>query len=361
MGNNADMTWRNRRICDLFGIDHPILLAPMAGSTTPALVAAVSNAGGLGGHGCGVMAPEKLRDDIDAIRAATNRAFQVNFFVHDAPDPTGDAGPAMRAKLAAYYEAAGLGDLPAITDPWPRFDEAALDVVLETRPAVVSFHFGLPDEAAMTRIKDAGMAVISSATTVDEAVMLEKRGVDAVIAQGFEAGGHRGTFLGRVDSGTVGTMALVPQVVDAVDVPVIAAGGIADGRGIAAALMLGAAGVQIGTAFLTSPEAATNDLHRAELLGPRARRTMVTHTVSGRPARGMRNRLLDETETIQDQAAAFPMQASLTGPLRGAGNPEFMALWAGQAAPLNRALPAADLVAALVEETARALDGTPRP
>jgi nitronate monooxygenase len=230
--------------------------------------------------------------------------------------------------------------------------------VLDTRPAVVSFHFGLPGDATMSRLKDAGLAVVSSATTVDEAIELERRGVDAVIAQGFEAGGHRGTFLGPVDSGTVGTMALVPQVVDAIDLPVIAAGGIADGRGIAAALTLGAAGVQIGTAFLTSPEAATNDLHRAELLGPRARRTMVTHTVSGRPARGMRNRLLDETEAIQGEAAPFPMQASLTGPLRGAGNPEFMALWAGQAAPMNRALPAADLVAVLVEETERALART---
>jgi len=351
------MEWPRREICDLFGIEHPILLAPMAGSTTPALVAAVSNAGALGGHGCGVMAPDKVREDIAAIRAATNRGFQVNFFCHDLPDPEGDAGPAMRAALAGYYKEAGLGDLPSITNPWPRFDEEVLEIVLDARPAVVSFHFGLPDEAAVARIKDAGMRVLSSATTVDEAVELERRGVDAVIAQGFEAGGHRGTFLGRVDSGTVGTMALVPQVADAVDVPVIAAGGIADGRGIAAAFMLGASAVQIGTAFLTSPEAATSDLHRAELLSERARRTTVTHSVSGRPARGMRNRLLDETETIQDEAAPFPMQASLTGPLRGAGNPEFMALWAGQAAPLNRAMPAADLVQVLVDETAHALAG----
>jgi nitronate monooxygenase len=351
------MDWPRRDVCDLFGIEHPILLAPMAGATTPALVAAVSNAGGLGGHGCAVMSPQQVRDEIQAIRAATNRAFQVNFFVHDLPDPKGDAGPAMRAKIEAYYREAGLGALPAIANPWPRFDDAALDVVLETKPAVVSFHFGLPDGTVMSRLKDAGVTVLSSATTVDEAVELEKRGVDAVIAQGFEAGGHRGTFLGRVDSGTVGTMALVPQVVDAVSVPVIAAGGIADGRGIAAALMLGAGAVQIGTAFLSTPEAATSELHRAELLSGRARRTMVTHTVSGRPARGMRNRLLDETETIQDEAAPFPMQASLTGPLRGAGNPEFMALWAGQAAPLNRAMPAAELVGVLVEETERALHG----
>lgn len=351
------MIWPRRDICDLFGIEQPILLAPMAGSTTPALVAAVANAGGLGGHGCGVMTPEQLREDIAAIRAATNRAFQLNFFCHDLPDPDGDTGPAMRAKLAGYYEEAGLGPLPAITNPWPRFDDEMLQIVLDEKPAVVSFHFGLPDDDDVAQIKAAGIKVLSSATTVDEAVELVRRGVDAVIAQGFEAGGHRGTFLGSVDSGTVGTMALVPQVADAVDVPVIAAGGIADGRAIAAAFMLGASGVQIGTAFLSTPEAATSDLHRAELLGGRARHTTVTHSISGRPARGMRNRLLDETETIQNEAAPFPMQASLTGPLRGAGNPEFMALWAGQAAPLNRAIPAGDLVAALVAETERALAG----
>jgi nitronate monooxygenase len=351
------MNWPKREICDLFGIGHPILLAPMAGATTPALVAAVSNAGGLGGHGCGVMAPDKLRDEIIAIRAATNRAFHANFFIHDIPDLSADAGPAMRGKLAAYYKELGLGDMPAITNPWPRFDEAALAIVLDLKPHVVSFHFGLPDDATIVRIKDAGIALMSSATTVDEAIILERRGVDAVIAQGFEAGGHRGTFDGRLDSGTIGTMALVPQLVDAVDVPVIAAGGIADGRGIAAALMLGASGVQIGTAFLTSPESAVSDIHRAKLLGNRARRTVVTRTISGRPARGMRNRLLDETETIQDEVAPFPMQASLAGPLRGAGDAEFMALWAGQAAPLNRALPAAELVTVLVEETERALAG----
>ncbi len=352
------MNWPRSEICELFGIDHPILLAPMAGATTPALVAAVSNAGGLGGHGCGVMAPDKLRGEIGAIRAATDRAFHLNFFIHDMPDPSGDAGPAMRAQLAAYYAELGLGDLPEITNPWPRFDEAALAIVLELRPPVVSFHFGLPDDATIARIKDAGIVLLSSATTVDEAIILQARGVDAVIAQGFEAGGHRGTFAGRLDSGTIGTLALVPQVVDAVGVPVIAAGGIADGRGIAAAFMLGASGVQIGTAFLTSPESAVNDIHRAELLGERARRTLVTRTISGRPARGMRNRLLDETEALQDEAAPFPMQASLAGPLRGAGDAEFMALWAGQAAPLNRTLPAGALLGALVEEARRALAGS---
>lgn len=351
------MNWPRREVCDLFGIDHPILLAPMAGATTAALVAAVSNAGGLGGHGCGVLSPDELRDEIMAIRAATDRAFLVNFFVHDRPDLSADAGPAMRGRLGAYYEELGLGNLPEISNPWPRFDEAALSIVLDLEPPVVSFHFGLPDDATILRIKDAGIALMSSATTVDEALELERRGVDAVIAQGFEAGGHRGTFEGRLDSGTIGTMALVPQLVDAVDVPVIAAGGIADGRGIAAALMLGASGVQIGTAFLSSPESAVGDIHRAELLGNRARRTAVTRTISGRPARGMRNRLLDETETLQDEVAPFPMQASLTGPLRRANDPEFMALWAGQAAPLNRALPAAELVAVLVEETERALAG----
>lgn len=351
------MDWPRRDICDLLGLEHPILLAPMAGATTPALVAAVSNAGGLGGHGCATMTPARVGDEIAAIRAATERPFQVNFFVHEPPDPCGDAGPAMREALAGYFREAGLGDLPALANPWPPFDAAMLDVVLELRPAAISFHFGLPDDATMARLEQAGIKVMGSATTVDEAVDLARRGVDAVVAQGFEAGGHRGTYLGRLDGGTIGTMALVPQVVDAVSVPVIAAGGIADGRGVAAALMLGAAGVQIGTAFLTAPEAATSPVHRAELLSERARQTTVTRTVSGRRARGIRNRLLDETEAIQDQAAPFPLQTSLTSPLRGSGNPELMPLWSGQAAPLNRVLPAAELVAVLVEETARALAG----
>ena len=260
----------------------------------------------------------------------------------------------MRSSRTNYKEA-GLGDLPAISNPWPRFDQAALDVVLDLKPHVVSFHFGLPDDATVAQIKQAGMLIVSSATTVDEAAILADRGADAVIAQGHEAGGHRGTFDGPLDSGTIGTMALVPQIVDAVDVPVIAAGGIADGRGIAAATMLGASGVQIGTAFLTTPEAQVGDAHRAALTDNRAQRTTVTRTISGRPARGMRNRLLDETEMIQDQVAPFPMQASLTGPLRGAGDPEFMALWAGQAAPLNRPMPAAELVEVLVEETRQTL------
>ena len=277
----------------------------------------------------------------------------------------------MRKKLEALYMESGLGDLPAITNPWPRFDQAALDVVLDLKPHVVSFHFGLPDDGVVQQIKLAGMLVISSATTVDEAVPLSdpssaRRGVDAVIAQGHEAGGHRGTFDGPLDGGTIGTMALddprrqagkVPQVVDAVDVPVIAAGGIADGRGIAAAMMLGASGVQIGTAFLSTPEAHVGEAHRTALADTRAHRTMVTRTISGRPARGMRNRLLDETETIQDEAAPFPMQVSLTAALRATGNPEFMALWAGQAAPLNRELPAAELVDILVEETRQTLRG----
>jgi nitronate monooxygenase len=264
----------------------------------------------------------------------------------------------MREALAPYYDELSLDGMPALTAPMAPFDAAMLEVVLAIKPGVVSFHFGLPEAAMLDTLRAAGILILCSATTVAEARALEAAGVDAIIAQGFEAGGHRGTFTEPHEAGTIGTFALVPQVVDAVSVPVIAAGGIADGRGIAAAFALGASGVQPGTAFLSCPEAGTQPLYRQALAEARDDATRLTRAFSGRPARALRNRFVDEMAPLEGEAAPFPLQRSLTGPLAAAaqaeGSADFSTLWSGQAAALNRALPAAELVELLVRE-ARAI------
>lgn len=347
--------WPRTDLIDLLGITHPIIQAPMAGSTTPALAAAVSNAGGLGSIGCARQAPDGVQDLFDATRRATNLPFNLNFFAHDDPplDPAG--ADAMRSRLAPYFSELGLGDVPAASVPDFGFNDGVLRVLLDARPAVVSFHFGLPDDAAVAALKEAGVILLCSATNVAEARRLEAAGMDAIIAQGYEAGGHRGTFAGPMDTGTVATLPLVPQIVDAVSVPVIAAGGIADGRGIAAAFALGASGVQIGTAFLTCPEASVHAVWRAALTDSHGEDTQVTTVFSGRPARGIRNRFIDEMAEFEAQTAAFPIQYGLTAPLREEsarrGDGDFQSMWAGQAAALNRTLPAAELIDALVKET----------
>jgi nitronate monooxygenase len=261
-----------------------------------------------------------------------------------------------RASLEELYRELELGEPPPPAVPPIGFDEPRLAALLEIRPPVVSFHFGLPDEAAVDALRAAGCRILSTATTVAEAEDLVARGVDAVIAQGAEAGGHRGSFLVRGDDGPVGTLALVPQVVDATNVPVIAAGGIADGRGVAAALALGAAGAQLGTAFLACPEATVHPLYRAALRSARAEDTTLTRALSGRPARALRNRA---TEEAGGDLLPFPAQMSMTVPLAAAaaehGSADFLAMWAGQAAPLVREMPAAALVARIVTETERAL------
>jgi len=350
--------WGNDRLQALLGIEHPILLAPMAGATTPALAAAVSNAGGLGGHGATTFAPDRLRAEIAAIRAATNRPIHLNFFAHAEPPEGGEAGPAMRAMLQELWTSQGMGALPPASNPWRSFGESQLAVVQETRPHVVSFHFGLPEQAMVDAVKAAGCVVLASATSPAEAVELERRGIDAVIAQGLEAGGHSGIFLTEPVSGGMTTMTLVPQVADAISLPVIAAGGIMDGRGIAAALMLGASGVQLGTAFLSCPEASVSQPHREALLDARDKgtQTVLTRGVSGRPARGLANRLMTTVKALEHEAAPFPMQNALTRSLGSAGDPELTVMWAGGGAALSRAMPAGELVARLVEETTSILD-----
>ena len=292
----------------LLGIDLPIIQAPMAGAATAELAAAVANAGGLGSLGVAMMSETELRETVGKLRGLTNKPFNLNYFVHNEPKLDGyDAGP-MRAALAPFYEEFGLGPAPAPASPAPAFDAAALKLLLELGPKVVSFHFGLPDASALAAIRERGIVILGCATTTSEARALEHGGVDAIVAQGHEAGGHRGTFLDHVDLGTVGTMALVPQVVDAVKLPVIAAGGIGDARGIAAAAMLGAAGVQLGTAYLMCPEAGVHPLHRKALAEVSDHATVVTKLFSGRPARAIRNHLTEGLHALEGEAAPFPAQ-----------------------------------------------------
>ncbi|MCP5081951.1 MAG: nitronate monooxygenase [Alphaproteobacteria bacterium] len=347
--------WPNTQLLDLLGIDHPIIQAPMAGATTPALAAAVSNAGGMGSLGCAFMTPERTGEEIAKTMMATNRSINVNFFVHEPPGEDAAKNATLKERLQPYFDELGLGEMPAVTPTNFPFDEAMMEVMLELRPRVVSFHFGLPAQHMVQALKEAGVVVLSSATTVREAVLLADGGVDAIVAQGWEAGGHRGTFASTMDAARVGTMALVPQIVDAVNVPVIAAGGIGDGRGIAAAFALGAAGVQPGTAFLTTEEAATPAVYRKALLEASDEDTRLTRAFSGRPARGLSNRYIEEMAAHDEDLPDFPLLNTLTGPLRKAsteaGSPDFVALWSGQAMSLNRTLPAGELLEKLVEES----------
>jgi nitronate monooxygenase len=356
--------WSERRLVELFEIEHPIVLAPMAGLGTVDLAAAVSNAGGLGSIGCAIMAPELIAKTVAELRRLTTKPINLNFFCHDPARPDAARERAWHEKLSCYYRELGIA--PATSTP--RFDlapfgDTACAVVEDVRPEAVSFHFGLPEPRLVDRVKAAGCKVISSATTVDEACWLETHGADAIVAQGYEAGGHRGIFLDsdrkRATASQVGTFALVPQIADAVSVPVIAAGGIGDGRGIAAAFVLGAAGAQVGTAFLLCAEAATPPLHREALRNARLNQTIVTNVFSGRPARAFVNRLAAEVGPWADAVPDFPLPMSELPPLRAAaeqkGSTDFMPLWSGQAAALAREMPARMLMEILVREAAERL------
>jgi nitronate monooxygenase len=332
----------------LLGVELPIIQAPMAGVQGSALALAVSGAGGLGSLPCAMLGPDALRSELTAIRSQTARPVNVNFFCHAPPAPGAERESAWRTLLAPYYKDLGL-DASAAREGGGRapFSPDAADVLAEFRPAVVSFHFGLPPAELLARVRSWGAKVLASATTVQEALWLESRGVDAVIAQGLEAGGHRGMFLSDDLTTQVGTLALVPQVVAAVKVPVVAAGGIADARGVAAALALGASAVQVGTAYLLCPEATTSAVHRAALGSAAARHTAVTNVFSGRPARGIVNRLVRELGPISAAAPAFPLAAAAVAPLRAKAESlvsgEFSPLWAGQNASRCREVPAAQL------------------
>lgn len=356
------MMWPDLRLCDLFGIEHPIIQAPMSLSSTPELAVAVCKSGGLGSLGCGETELGKVRADALRVRAGTNRSFNLNFFAHPAPRTDSALFRANGQRLAPWYDKLGLGN-PADTQTDRRagFDDTKLELLLELRPSVVSFHFGVPGDSAIASLKAAGIKLISSASTVAEAVELERRGMDAVIAQGWEAGGHRGSHRPTAPWEGVGTMALVPQVVDAVKVPVIAAGGIGDGRGIAAAFALGASGVQMGTAFLSCTEAATDPVQRGLLRRARDTDTIMTDSISGRSARCLRSRYVESMETARMPLPDFPVMYDLTNPITAAGDDEEGSFHIyGQAAALNRELPAAELMHRLVDETASVFAGLSR-
>jgi nitronate monooxygenase len=337
----------------LFGVEFPVVQAPMAGFQGSELAIAVSEAGGLGSLPCALLSLDAMRAELTAIRAHTDKPYNVNFFCHAAPEPDLEREAAWRKLLSPYFQEYGI-DASEAAAPASRtaFSTAAADVLEPFKPPVVSFHFGLPPKELLARVRSWGSKVLSSATTVEEARWLEGQGVDAVIAQGAEAGGHRGIFLSEDLSTQVGTFALLPQIIKAVRVPVIAAGGIADAKGAAAAMLLGAAGVQPGTSYLLCPEAKISAVHRAALKGPHAGNTALTNLFTGRPARGIMNRIMRDLGPINAAAPAFPLASGALAPLRkkaeSAGRGDFSPLWAGQNVSGCREISAAALTRALI-------------
>jgi nitronate monooxygenase len=356
--------WPNRRLLDLLKIDHPIIQAPMGGGhISPDMPVAVCGAGGLGSFPCSALTPAQLREVVAKIRAQTNKPLNLNFFCHVTQrDAALEA--AWLKRLATYYTELGVAppDFPAGTRP--AFNAEMCGVVVELRPDVVSFHFGLPEKALVDRLRAAGCVILSSATTVTEARWLEEHGADAVIAQGVEAGGHRAMFLTNEPASQLGTLALVPQIVDAVKVPVIAAGGIADGRGIAAALALGASAVQMGTAYLLCPDATISALHRAAIKSAKDRLSAVSNVLTGRPARVIVNRIVREVGPLATDVPSFPLGQVALGPLRikaeSQGSADFSGLYAGEAAALCRELPARELTSKLAAEALQRIDALGR-
>ncbi|MEW6123989.1 MAG: nitronate monooxygenase family protein [Pseudomonadota bacterium] len=356
--------WPSTRFTDLVGTALPLIQAPMIGPK-PELARAATAAGALGSLGCASMTPDQVRAEAAAIRAVADTPFNLNFFAHTPAPEDAEKAAAWKARLAPFYAELGLDVAApiAVTNRAP-FDATMCAVVEEVRPRVVSFHFGLPDAALLARVKAAGAVVLSSATTAEEAAWLEANGADAIIAQGAEAGGHRGMFLTDDPARQIGTFALVPQVVDAVKVPVIAAGAIADGRGIAAAFALGADAVQIGTAFLLTAEAGLSQVYRAALKGAASDATALTNVFTGRPARGIMNRLMREEGPLSPRAPAFPTAAPPLGPLKAAaeakGLGDFTALWSGQAGRLARDTSVTEVLDRLTREARAVMAGLSR-
>lgn len=346
----------DRRIQNLFGIDLPIIQAPMAGAQGSAMAVAVCEAGGLGSLPAALLSVDMLRTELGVIRQRTSKPVNVNFFCHRPSAPDAAREIHWRQRLAGYYAELGIDPAaPIPTSNRAPFDEAFCAVVEEFRPEVVSFHFGLPAPDLLDRVKATGAKVVSSATTADEARWLEDHGADAIIAQGYEAGGHRGIFLTDDIANQPGLFALLPQVVDAVEVPVIAAGGIADARGIVAAFALGASAVQLGTAYLFTPEATITPMHREALRTAKDDGTALTNLFTGRPARGLVNRIMREAGPLSADAPAFPTAGGALAPLKAraeaAGSADFSSLWSGQAAALGREMGAGELTRQLWVET----------
>jgi nitronate monooxygenase len=355
-------TWPDSRILDLFGIEIPIIQAPMAGAATAQLVIATAEAGGLGSLPCALSSVEQIRETMAFVRVHTARPVNLNFFCHTPPEPDPARSLAWRARLARYYVECGLdAEAPLPFTPVHAFDKHYCALIEEAKPEVVSFHFGLPDPDLLKRVRATGARIISSATTVAEARWLAARGCDAIIAMGLEAGGHRGSFLSDDTSTQVGAIALIPQIADAVEVPVIAAGGIADARGIAAAFALGASAVQLGTAYLLCPEVQLSAVHRKALESVQDDSTALTNVLTGRPARAIVNRVIREMGPMNSSSPPFPAAGGALAPLRAktesSGSTDFTALWAGQAAALARSMPAGELTRQLAAEALARIRG----
>jgi nitronate monooxygenase len=338
---------RSAALQQVLGTDLPIIQAPMAGAQVSAMAIAVSNAGGLGSLPCAMLTADAMRSELAAIKAGTGKPYNVNFFCHTPTAPSAEREAAWRKTLGPYYTEHGIDPATIAAGPGRApFSAEAADILEACKPRVVSFHFGLPSPELLARVRSWGSKILSSATTVDEARWLEARGVDAVIAQGVEAGGHQGHFLAEHPM-QIGTFALLPQIVRAVKVPVIAAGGIADAKGVAAAMALGASGVQIGTAYLLCPESIISRIHRAALKSEAARETALTNLFTGRPARGIFNRIMRDLGPMHAGVPAFPLGTSAIAPLRAKaealGKNDFSPLWSGQNATGCKEIPAADL------------------
>jgi nitronate monooxygenase len=349
------VAWPDRRFLDLVGTEFPIIQAPMAAAGGVELCVAAIEGGALGSLPCALLSPEQVRSQVAEVRSRANGPFNLNFFCHEMPGEADDS--AWRALLRPYYNEYGVepGNGGALRLP---FDAEMCAGVEELRPEVVSFHFGLPEAELLVRVKAVDAVVIGNATSVEEARWLESRGVDAIIAQGFEAGGHAGRFLAADPAEAMGLFALLPQVADAVSVPVIAAGGIADGRGMAAAFTLGASAVQLGTAYLHAPETPISDVHRRRL---RSGHTLFTNLMTGGLARGLRGRLTDELGPVRGEAPPYPLASAALAPIRAAaekqGEHGFGPMWAGQSARLGTALPAAELTRQLATDALAILGG----
>lgn len=362
--NGIMQHWPDRRLLDLLRLEIPLIQAPMAGSDSVALARSVSSTGALGSLACALLTPDSVREAVRAIRDGMTRPFNLNFFCHTMEPPSAAAKEQWKSFLRPHYERLGL-DIEAVAEGALRrpFNEEMCAVVEEAGPEVVSFHFGMPAPDLLERLKRRGIKILSTATSVQEAIWLAARGCDAIIAQGAEAGGHRGMFLETNAATQAGLFALLPQVADAVSVPVIAAGGIADARGVVAALALGAAGVQLGTAYLFCPEAKVSPLYRRSLEQASERGTVLTNLFSGRPARGIVNRYLLESGPMSDAALAFPYAATLVAPLRAASEKaaslDFMQLWAGQATGLVHAMTAAEFTRKLALDALSRLGAPP--
>jgi nitronate monooxygenase len=347
--------WPTNALTERLNLKWPILQAPMGSASTPGLAAAVTNAGGLGGLGMWNRTAEQAARRIAGFRQQSGGSLNVNYPIWPDPRSAPETTEAMRQHLQSQYDAFGLGAVPEPQGDVSDIGPGHVALLLDTKPEVVSFHFGLPEPEMVRALKETGAFLISSATTVREARMLEASGVDAIIAQGTEAGGHRATFTGVDISMQPGLFALLPQLVDAVEVPVIAAGGVVDGRTVAAAFMLGASAVQPGTAFLLCEEAEVRDAHRAALIEVDDACTVVTNVISGRHCRYIRNEMIDDLTRSGLQPLPVPAQQSLTQPLAASGKGDWTALTSGQSAALARQTNAAELMARLAEETTRRL------